>query len=257
VGQFAVDFLYMQNPPNKLGVLVCHGFTAQPKTVGYIAPFLERAGLPYAIPTLRGHGTVWTDLRGVKWQDWLEDASTAYSQLEQTCERVAVVGHSMGGLVAAHLAAQKPVAALVLVAPALKFANPLAPLVGMLQGLIRDWKGDGSAILDPTLRAQAEAEKITYQMFPTAAFGELSKMAKITPSVLPNIKAPSLILHSLKDNVIPPSAADLALERIGSTTKKIRWLQNCNHEVFWDAERDFICQETVQFILETGLASRG
>ncbi|MFN3265464.1 MAG: alpha/beta hydrolase [Deinococcales bacterium] len=239
---------------NKLGVLVCHGFTAQPKTVDYIVPFLEQAGLPYAIPTLRGHGTVWTDLRGVRWQDWLEDATSAYTQLEQTCERVAVVGHSMGGLVAAQLAAQKPVAALVLVAPAFRFANPLAPLVGMLQGIIKDWKGDGSAILDPELRAEAEAKKVTYQMFPTAAFGELSKMAKLTPSVLPGITAPTLILHSLKDTVIPPSAADLALERIGSSTKRIRWLQNCNHEVFWDAERDFICDEIVKFVLETGNA---
>jgi carboxylesterase len=239
----------------KLGVLVCHGFTAQPKTVGHIAGFLEQAGLPYAIPALRGHGTVWTDLRGVKWQDWVADGLAAYNQLEQTCERVAVVGHSMGGLVAAQLAAQKPVAALVLVAPAFKFANPLAPLVGMLQGIIKDWKGDGSAILDPTLRAQAEAENITYQQFPTAAFGELSKMAKLTPSVLPSINAPTLILHSLKDTVIPAAAADLALERIGSQIKRIRWLQNCNHEVFWDAERDLICDQIVKFILEHGTAS--
>jgi carboxylesterase len=236
----------------KLGVLVCHGFTAQPKTVGHIASFLEQAGLPYAIPTLRGHGTVWTDLRGVKWQDWVTDGLAAYSQLEQTCQHVAVVGHSMGGLVAAQIAAQKPVSALVLVAPAFKFANPLAPLVGMLQGLIKDWKGDGSAILDPALRAQAEAENITYQQFPTAAFGELSSMAKLTPSVLPSITAPTLILHSLKDTVIPPAAADLALEKIGSQIKRIRWLQNCNHEVFWDAERDFICNEIVGFILELG-----
>ncbi len=235
---------------NKLGVLVCHGFTAQPKTVNYIAPFLEQAGLPFEIPVLRGHGTVWTDLRGVQYQDWVTDGTAAFMRLKQTCEKVAVVGHSMGALVASQIAAQHEVAALVLVAPAFKFANPLSPLVGMLKGIIKDWKGDGSAILDPALRAQAEAENITYQVFPTAAFDQLSKFAKATPQVLSRIKAPTLILHSLKDTVIPPSAADLALERIGSQQKRIGWLQNCNHEVFWDAERDTICQEIVQFILE-------
>ncbi len=241
---------------NPLGVLVCHGFTAQPKTVEYIAPFLERAGLPFEIPALRGHGTVWTDLRGVKWENWLEDAQTAYASLEARCQNVAVVGHSMGGLVAAQLAAQKPVSSLVLVAPALKFASPLAPFVGLLQSVIKDFKGDGSAILDPVLRAQAESENITYQKFPTAAFGELWKMATEIQKILPRITAPTLIMHSLKDTVIPPSASDLALERIGSNIKRIRWLQNCNHEVFWDSERDSICEEITKFILEMDKGQR-
>ncbi len=239
---------------NPLGVLVCHGFTAQPKTVEYIAPFLEQAGLPFEIPALRGHGTVWTDLRGVKWQDWLEDALVAYASLEARCERVAVVGHSMGGLVAAQIAAQKPVSSLVLVAPALKFASPLAPFVGLLQSVVKDFKGEGSAILDPVLRAQAESQNITYQKFPTATFSELWKMATETQKILPRVTAPTLIMHSLKDTVIPPSAADLALERIGSSVKRIRWLQNCNHEVFWDAERNSICEEITKFVLEMGKA---
>ncbi len=236
----------------KTGVLVCHGFTAQPKTVNYIAPFLTSAGLDFEIPLLRGHGTVWTDLRNVKWQDWLEDALTAYTSLEARCDQVAVVGHSMGGLVAAQIATQKPVSSLVLVAPAFTFSSPLAPFVGLLQNIIKDFKGDGSAILDPVLRAEAEAEQITYQQFPTAAFGQLYQMASLTSKMLGEIKAPTLIVHSLKDTVIPPKAADLALERISSRIKRIRWLQNCNHEVFWDAERDSICHEIVQFMLEMG-----
>jgi carboxylesterase len=235
---------------SSLGVLVCHGFTAQPKTVNYIAPFLERAGFPFEIPVLRGHGTIWTDLRGVKWENWLEDAMSAYARLEAQCDQVAVVGHSMGGLVAAQIAMQKPVSSLVLVAPAFKFASPLAPFVGLLQSVVKDFKGDGSSILDPVLRAEAEAQNITYQQFPTAAFGELHKMAGLTAKNLGSINAPTLILHSLKDTVIPPAAADLALEKMGSTTKRIRWLQNCNHEVFWDAERDIICEEITKFILE-------
>ncbi|MEY4531659.1 MAG: hypothetical protein RLZZ156_2380 [Deinococcota bacterium] len=235
---------------SSLGVLVCHGFTAQPKTVDYIAPFLEKAGLPFEIPVLRGHGTVWTDLRGVQWGDWLTDALAAYARLETQCEQVAVVGHSMGGLVAAQIAVQKSVSSLVLVAPALKFASPLAPFVGLLQSVVKDFKGDGSSILDPVLRLQAEAQNITYQQFPTAAFGELYKMAGQTTKILGNINTPTLILHSLKDTVIPPAAADLALEKISSATKRIRWLQNCNHEVFWDAERDTICEEITKFMLE-------
>ena len=122
--------------------------------------------------------------------------------------------------------------------------------MGLLQSIVKDFKGDGSSILDLTLRAEAETQNITYQQFPTAAFGELYKMAGITTKILGDISAPTLILHSLKDTVIPPTASDLALEKIGSAVKRIRWLQNCNHEVFWDAERDSICEEITKFVLE-------
>ena len=236
---------------SELAVLVCHGFTAQPKTVQYIAPYLERAGLPYAIPALRGHGTVYTDLIGVKWQDWVTDALQAYDRLATQSARVAVVGHSMGGLVAVQIASQRPVDSVILVAPALKFSNPLSGFVGLLAPFVKVWKGDPPSLWDANLLEQIRRDPVTYDRFPTAAFAQLWAMAKLAPAVLPKVTARALVIHSLRDEVIPPAAADLALELLGSVDKRLQWFSNSRHEMFCDGERDALCAQILEFILKS------
>ena len=245
-----VPFCYPDPSMSELSVLVCHGFPATPKTVGHLKPYLERAGLTYEIPALRGHGTVYTDLIGVQWQDWLADALSAYDRLNAQSARVAVVGHSMGGLVASHVAAQRPVDSLTLVAPALKFSHPLAPLVGVLAPIIKVWKSAPPVLWDAGLLEQLKKDPMAYDRFPTAAFAQLWAMAKLTPDVLTRVTARALVIHSRRDETIPPAAADLALERLGSSDKRLQWFTNSRHEMFCDGERDALCELILEFILK-------
>ena len=235
---------------SELAVLVCHGFPAMPKTVGHLTPYLGRAGLPYEIPALRGHATVYTDLIGVQWQDWVTDALSAYDRLAAQSARVAVVGHSMGGLVASHVAAERPVDSLTLVAPALKFSHPLAPLVGVLAPIIKVWKSAPPVLWDAALLEQLKRDPMTYDRFPTAAFAQLWAFSKLTPEVLTRVKARALVIHSLRDETIPPAAADLALKRLGSKDKRLQWFSNSRHEMFCDGERDALCELILEFILK-------
>ena len=230
-------------------VLVLHGFTAQPKTVDHIAGFLEKASLPFEIPTLRGHGQTPEALIGVRWQDWLEDAQSAYERLEKAHGRVAVVGHSMGGLVAGVLAARKPqTASVVMVAPAMEYSNPLAYMVPVLGVVIKYWSWGPSSVTDPVLRAQSEAEKITYPRFPISAFAEMLKLRQVAKRELSQVRVPAMVIQSRLDKSLPPSAAENSFARLGSSDKKLEWLDRGGHEVFWDVARDELCQTIVDFV---------
>src|SRR5215218_9616244 len=85
---------------HSVGVLLLHGLTSSLATVSGLVPHLEAAELPHAMPTLRGHGTKPEDLRGVTWHGWYEDAERALDELLARCDRVVVMGLSMGGVVA-------------------------------------------------------------------------------------------------------------------------------------------------------------
>ena len=232
-------------------MLVCHGFTAQPKTVDYIGGFLERAGFTYEIPVLRGHGTRPEDLIGVRWQDWLEDAMAAYERLEAKTGRVLVVGHSMGALVAANVVVRYPnVPALVLVAPALQFVNPAVKFLPMLGGVVKFWNGGPPGIVDPKLKAESIAQGVTYKRFPVKAFKELFDLAALTPKELEKVRCPTLVIHSKVDEVIPPSASELAVRSLGAQDKRLKWFERSSHEMFWDLERDELCETIVKFLLE-------
>ena len=86
-------------------LLLLHGFTSHPVlTLGPLPERLKEAGWEVRQPALPGHGTRPEDLLKVRFQDWLLAAEEAYLELP---EPRGVVGLSMGGLLAAHLAARE------------------------------------------------------------------------------------------------------------------------------------------------------
>ena len=109
----------------RLGCLVLHGLTSSLATVDGLVPYLRARELPYRLPLLRGHGATPDALRGVTWRGWHDDAARALDDLLGECERAVVIGLSMGGVVALHLAAERPerLAGVAVVAPALKLAG--------------------------------------------------------------------------------------------------------------------------------------
>ena len=186
------------------GVLVLHGLTSSLASVTPVADRLAQHGIPTVVPWLRGHGTRPEDLVGVTWRDWYADAVAALDGLLEQCAEAAIIGLSMGGLVALHLAVERPerLRAVVTVAPALRQAHPLAPLVPFVAPF-RRYLSVPRGYSDAT-RAQLAAG---YPRLPTAAFLSLVAYARWLEPRLAEVRAPTLIIHSRADRVIHPASA--------------------------------------------------
>ena len=91
-----------------IGVLVLHGFTGNPGSMRGVAEALAAAGFTVELPLLPGHGTTVEAMIPTGWSDWLGHAEAAYQDLVDRCERVVVVGLSMGGALTATLGTQHP-----------------------------------------------------------------------------------------------------------------------------------------------------
>src|SRR5690625_6821664 len=70
-----------------------------------------------SVPILTGHGEEFS-LEGISYDKWLEAAEKEMIKLMEECEILYVIGFSMGGMIAAYLAADLDVDKLVLLAPA-------------------------------------------------------------------------------------------------------------------------------------------
>ena len=113
------------SPGGPLGVLVLHGLTGTVSSVVDLARLCAQAGYSVLAPRLPGHGTSVEDLMTTGWADWSGTALAGYDDLRANCERVAIIGLSVGGGLAVHVAAQRPdVAALVLINPYIKHPGP-------------------------------------------------------------------------------------------------------------------------------------
>ncbi len=208
--------------------------------MGPLPEALQGAGFEVVQPALRGHGTRPEDLAGVRYLDWLEDARSAWRALPAP---KAVVGLSMGGLLAAWVAAEGEAFALVALAPALGFKNPLAALAPYLYWLIPRYRGE-SSILDPELKKRSP----NYPWFPSRAFVELKRLADRTPAVLPRVRAPALVVAAEYDTVVPMAAVRRYHALLGSATKRLVVQADSGHDLLLDRRAEEVSRRVVAFL---------
>jgi carboxylesterase len=245
------------SPQSSLGVLLIHGFTSSLETVHGLVPHLEGRGIPYALPTLRGHGTRPEDLHGVTWHRWYEDAERALDELLGRCDRVVAMGLSMGGLVALHLGVHRPeaLAGVVTVAPALRLTIPagfLLPLLGR----------SGRLAAVDVRRAFADAAlaagSTNYPAAPLSAIYSLVRFGRVVERQLPRMRLPLLVLYTPHDRVVRPEGARIVYERAGTPPeqKAIRAFERSGHEMLLDVQREEVFAAIMAFIEERRQAAR-
>ncbi|NTU58602.1 MAG: alpha/beta fold hydrolase [Chlorobiaceae bacterium] len=244
-----------ENGNRKLsGVLILHGFTANLESIRELFSPLDRFGLNVVAPLLRGHGTPSPDqLRGVTWQDWLDDAESILKSTTGQAGKVVVIGHSMGALLALQLAARHPemVDSIILATPPLKLASLLAPgrplhfLAPVVSRLVDRW--------DLTTRFADPRNSVMpkhYEWAPTAAIMSFFDLVSETRQLMASIVAPTLILHARNESIVLPESADIVLHGISTPTDKkaILWLDKTDHQIFCDCERKEAIKASVEFI---------
>jgi carboxylesterase len=218
-------------------ILIIHGFTSHPVlTMGPLPEALRQAGYAIANPALPGHGTRPEDLKGVKWQDWYRVALEAYRALP---EPRGIAALSVGALIGAKIAAEEGTAALVAMAPAYGFSDPLAPLAPYVHWLIPRGKGTQS-VRDP----QRKLNSPNYPYFPTTAFVEVLKLRNQIPSLLGQVKSPALVVQAAHDSTIPEKAVRQYYSLLGSQRKEYKVFRESEHDLLLDTQAD----ETAAFV---------
>jgi carboxylesterase len=230
----------------KVGVLLLHGFTSHLNTVNGLIPHLEKAGIEYEMPILRGHGTQYQDMLGVTAHDWFDDAEHALLSLSERVDRVVVVGLSMGGLVGLELAMRHAdkIAGLVTVAAAVKFADPSVGFSPLLAKVFKYWPSPES-FNDLSRKVNCK----NYPRFATDSFLSLYKYSQYISDKLPEVKVPVCILQSKKDQVVAPEAANTIYERVGSLHREIHWYKESGHEMMQDLEAEKVFSDIMGYVM--------
>jgi carboxylesterase len=238
------------------GVLILHGFSGSPDCMREIESPLKALGIKIRMPILRGHGEKSPDaLRGITWHDWVTDSESALDELLKEVEKVIVIGHSMGGLLALTLAADhgNELESIILAAAAVQIASPIAPgrplfYLAPLLTLFRT-KWDSPPIYADKSLAQYDTN---YQWVPKDAVLSLLDFSKVTRKRLVEIKTPTLIIQGRNDSTVAPESAEFIYNQISTPNelKKIVWFEETEHEMFRDCERFAIIDLIVNYICE-------
>ncbi|MEO7963151.1 MAG: alpha/beta fold hydrolase [Gemmatimonadaceae bacterium] len=239
-------------PGPRFGVLVLHGFGDTPQSVVTVARALHAAGLAVRVPLLPGHGRTLEAFSASRRDEWESAARHSYAELAKACDRVAIVGVSMGGTLACILAAddslEKAPVTMVLITPYL-YLPPVAHLFTAawpIWSLWRPWvpSDRAASIQDPEARKQS----LGYGMATPRLLRELRLTVEKALVAIDRLRVPTLAIFSEADYRIPVAAARTAYDRIASPVKELRWVSRSGHVVTVDYDRDEVAARTVEWI---------
>ena len=225
------------------GVLLCHGFTGNPHSMKPLGRALHGAGFAVEVPLWPGHGTSVEDMMETTWDDWSSAAEAAYQELAGRCEKVVVGGLSMGGTLAAWLGANHPeIPGLILINPA---TEPFPPEgVEMIKAMIdageEVTEAIGSDIADP------DAKEIAYSGTPLRPLLSLVSQQEELAEAVSRISCPILLMTSLNDHVVAPSASDYLATRVSGPVERVT-LERSYHVATLDYDKDLIEERAIEF----------
>lgn len=232
------------SPGGSFGVLVLHGLTGNPSTMRPLAERLAREGFTVELPLLPGHGTSLEDCIPTRWSDWTGAALATFDALDRACERVAVVGLSMGGGLTALVAEERPVAACVFINAMVKDPGPEI-VDGMRQlldaGVETFESGNGMDV------KKDGVTEISYSAWPLAALQSFFDNVAHVRERLGTITAPCFVVTSREDHTVPTDNSDEIATMVSGPVERV-WLEDSYHVATIDNDQELVEAGTVAFL---------
>lgn len=230
-----------------IGVLLVHGFTSSPAEMRFLANFLNRRGYTVLAVRLSGHGTTPEDCEQQSMTDWLNDVHDGYALLKNFCEKISIVGNSMGALLAL---CQSTVLnfekVMITSAPIyLKQTNQLKKLPKR--------EASGGQFYPKAKRTWEDVPEnflFDYPVMPLLSVYELLDLVTHTRCILKKVRTPLLVVQSERDHTVNPESAWHILQNVASSTKQLVWLKQSGHRVLLDCERERVFFAIEKFLSE-------
>ena len=253
--------LWAPDGPSTGRVLISHGYAEHGGRYRHVAERLTAAGLTVVVPDHRGHGrSGGRPVSVARFDDYVEDLHRVALDVarDQGDAPTVLLGHSMGGLIAAVYALrhEAELRGLVLSAPAVLPGSISPPAIAAGRVLARVAPELGVMKLplrrisrDPEVVAAYLADPLVHPRRVRARLGaEMLRAMDEVAAGLPRLTLPVLVMQGTDDALVDPSAAAYVHSRVGSPDRTIHVYPDLYHEIFNEPERDRVLDDLVEWL---------
>lgn len=227
-----------------VGVLLCHGFTGSPAAMRPWAEHLASAGLSVRLPLLPGHGTEWQQMQITRWPDWYSCVERELLDLAGGCDRVFVMGLSMGGTLTLRLALEHPdvVSGIAVVNASVHSKNKALRAVPLLRHALPTAPGICNDIKKP------DGDELAYPRVPLQALHSLTELWQDVAPRLAQIDCPMIAFGSDDDHVVEPSNSVEIVQGVSSRDVTFIPLHDSFHVATLDNDAPLIFDQSLAFV---------
>lgn len=197
----------------QMGCLIIHGFAGDVHEVLPLAQALREQGYIVECPTLEGHGMGRKHLGKSHRSSWVRSAREAYKRLQMRTDEIIVIGFSMGGLLAFHIASTYPVKQLVTINTPYYYWD--------IQQVWRNLRED----------YRPHARRYVNGLFkiPFRSMLQFRLLLAETKQLLPKITCPYFILQGQLDDTVKAISAEHLRQYVGTDDVQISYFPHSDH----------------------------
>ena len=239
--------------PGERGAVLClHGFTGSPYEFKPLAQYLSDAGFAVRVPRLAGHGETPAHLAPLRWADWLASARRAFDDMAQQHEKIFIVGHSMGAMIALVLGHERGERVLGIAAMSTPLVLDTVSQVALsvirrlpFKSMLPDaMKKDGPDVSDPAVAAAMPS----YDRMPLAAASSLLDGQEAVRERASRLSVPVLIQHGRHDHTAPARNARLLYKLLKTPRRRQIIYPRSWHILPLDVEHEAVNEDVLEFL---------
>ncbi|HEY2607728.1 lysophospholipase [Paraburkholderia sp. RL18-103-BIB-C] len=250
--------------PARATVALLHGLAEHAGRYAALAGRLNAAGIELVAIDLRGHGHAPGKRAYVKrFDDYLLDAQALLDAAAQSCAPLFLLGHSMGGAVAALYAIERldatgrRLSGLILSSPALapgrdvpRWMLAMSQVISRVYPSFPAMKIDAALLsrLQPVVNANRNDPLVHHGAIPARTGAQLLlAMARIERGRA-GLRMPLLVYHGTADKLTEPEGSRAFGQHAGSPDKTLTLHEGSYHETMNDLDRDRVIGALIDWI---------